>query len=141
MSGIGINTFPLFSQFLQVLSSCGRLAADRVERLLRLRNLRVARDDEEHEDAEERREEGSHDVLDARVALTRDEAGDHVAGHVVPRHRRREGETRNEGVEGLLREFGSHNLDLVGSGHVLIVLYYEKIILGGVLLLQRASYI
>jgi len=85
--------------------------------LLRLRDLRVTRHDEEDEDGQERREDGSHRELDTRVALTRDEAGDDVSRDVVPRHRSREGETRDERVQGLLGKLGGHDLDLFGGGH------------------------
>tara|TARA_B100001741_G_scaffold216119_1_gene179062 strand:+ start:1001 stop:1300 length:300 start_codon:yes stop_codon:yes gene_type:complete len=71
-----------------------------------LRNLGVdTRDRKEDHDGKERGEEGGKGILNATVLGDLNNLGNGPANKVHPRHRRGEGKTTNNGVEGLGLEF------------------------------------
>jgi hypothetical protein len=80
-----------------------------------------AGDHEVHDDRQKGREEGGETVVETTILLDADDLVDRPADKVKPRDGSREGETRDDRVEGLGLEFLGEYLDSFdgGAGHLL----------------------
>jgi len=87
-----------------------------------------SRDHKVHDDRQKRREESRETVVETAVLLNADDLVDRPSDEVQPRDRSREGETRNNGVQGLRLEFASQERDsFQGSGrHCSYIRYVEN---------------
>jgi len=105
------------------------LASDGVDRARRFLDLRgKAGDHQEHDHGKESREKSRETVVEATVLLDTNNLVDRPSDEVQPRDRSREGEARNNGVQGLRLEFLSQERDGFhgSSRHCIYITYVEN---------------
>jgi len=87
-----------------------------------------AGDHQEHDHGKESREKSRETVVEATVLLDTNNLVDRPSDEVQPRDRSREGEARNNGVQGLRLEFLSQERDGFhgSSRHCIYITYVEN---------------